>query len=199
LLSHDHHLDNLDGSGRALLGQAGAVLTTPEGAARLEVEAIGLAPWAETRLAAPESLLVTATPARHGPADADRGPVTGFALGFEDDPGFVVYVSGDTVWFEGVAAVARRFAVRVAVLNLGAAEVSILPGARLTLSAAEGVQVAEAMPHAAVVPLHFEGWEHFAESRADIEEAFASAGLEGRLRWPPAGEAISLGSADNRT
>jgi L-ascorbate metabolism protein UlaG (beta-lactamase superfamily) len=201
LLSHDHHLDNLDVSGRALLAQVGAVLTTPEGAGRLEVDAIGLAPWAETRLTAPagDSLLVTATPARHGPADWDRGPVTGFALAFEDEPGFVVYVSGDTVWFEGVSAVARRFDVRVAVLNLGAAEVGIAPAKRLTLSAGEGVQAAEAMAHAAVVPLHFEGWEHFSESRAEVEQAFASAALADRLCWPRPGEAIAPGSTGNRT
>src|SRR5262245_58351917 len=35
LLSHDHHADNLDYSGRALLAHAGRVLTTEVGAARL--------------------------------------------------------------------------------------------------------------------------------------------------------------------
>jgi L-ascorbate metabolism protein UlaG (beta-lactamase superfamily) len=35
LLSHDHHVDNLDRSGRAFLSRAGMVLTTPAGADRL--------------------------------------------------------------------------------------------------------------------------------------------------------------------
>src|SRR5437764_10356630 len=34
LLSHDHHFDNLDHAGRALLPRAGLVLTTPPGAPR---------------------------------------------------------------------------------------------------------------------------------------------------------------------
>lgn len=45
LLSHDHHADNLDRAGRALLGRAATVLTTMDGAGRLGGNAIGLAPW----------------------------------------------------------------------------------------------------------------------------------------------------------
>jgi hypothetical protein len=65
LLNHDHHGDNLDDAGRALLPSAGAVLTTVSGARRLGGNARGLQPWATTRLEAPgrRSMEVTATPA----------------------------------------------------------------------------------------------------------------------------------------
>src|SRR5438093_769406 len=53
LLSHDHHEDNLDAAGRALLPSAGVVITTASGARRLGSDARGLAPWATTRLEAP--------------------------------------------------------------------------------------------------------------------------------------------------
>src|SRR5262249_22494988 len=62
-------------------------------------------------------------PARHGPPGGDRGPVTGFVLAFRDAPERAVYVAGDTVWYEGVAEVATRFAIAVVLLNLGAARV----------------------------------------------------------------------------
>jgi hypothetical protein len=39
---------------------------------------------------------VTATPARHGPAGGDRGPVIGFVLRISDGSLPPVYVSGDT-------------------------------------------------------------------------------------------------------
>jgi len=52
LLSHDHHGDNLDTTGRSLLPAAGVVLTTAAGARRLGGNARGLAPWATTRLEA---------------------------------------------------------------------------------------------------------------------------------------------------
>jgi L-ascorbate metabolism protein UlaG (beta-lactamase superfamily) len=65
LLSHDHHGDNLDTAGRALLPAAGMVLTTAAGAHRLGGNARGLQPWATTQLEAPAKppIPVTATPA----------------------------------------------------------------------------------------------------------------------------------------
>ncbi|HEU0317562.1 MAG TPA: MBL fold metallo-hydrolase, partial [Solirubrobacteraceae bacterium] len=50
LLSHDHHDDNLDDAGRALLPSAGVVVTTASGAKRLGGSARGLGPWETTRL-----------------------------------------------------------------------------------------------------------------------------------------------------
>ena len=43
LLSHDHHFDNLDRTGRLLLNGAATILTTQAGAERLGAPAIGLA------------------------------------------------------------------------------------------------------------------------------------------------------------
>ena len=194
LLSHDHHSDNLDHAGRSALVGAGLVLTTVAGAERLGGHTVGLAPWRSHELEAPGGrwLRITATPARHGPADGDRGPVVGFALAFTDRPEDVVYVSGDTVWYDGVADVARRFPARVAILFMGAARVPEVGPQHLTLTAEEGVTAARAFGDAAIVPLHFEGWQHFSESRSDIERAFAAAGLADRLRWPTPGQALDL-------
>ena len=189
LLSHDHHFDNLDAAGRGFLGHAGSVLTTGAGAERLGGNARGLAPWQTVDLPMPDGriLHVTATPARHGPAHADRGPVVGFVLAFDNEPAESIYLSGDTVWYEGVAEVSRRFAVHTAVLFMGAARVAAVGPWHLTFTAAEGVDAARAFSNATVVPVHFEDWEHFAESRPEIDAAFAAAGLGKRLRWLPRG------------
>src|SRR6201985_1223987 len=45
LLSHDHHFDNLDNAGRAMLPSAGVVYTTKAGANRLGGSARGLDPF----------------------------------------------------------------------------------------------------------------------------------------------------------
>jgi hypothetical protein len=42
------------------------------------------------------------------------------------------------------------------------------------------------------VPVHYEGWAHFSQSRADIARAFAGAGLEHRLRWLDPGRRTPL-------
>jgi hypothetical protein len=115
--------------------------------------------------------------------------VVGFALAFRDDPSHVIYLSGDTVWYEGVREVSERFAVRTAVLFMGAACVRAVGDWPLTFTGAEGVEAARAFAEATIVPLHFEGWQHFSESRSEIARAFRDAGLESRLRWLSAGRA----------
>jgi L-ascorbate metabolism protein UlaG (beta-lactamase superfamily) len=194
LVSHDHHKDNFDDGGRAVAETAPRVLTTADGAERLGGNATGLSPWEQTELHATngDTLMVTATPARHGPAGGDRGPVIGFGLAFSDTPDDVFYISGDTVWYEGVGEVAERFPVKVAALNLGAAKVAPAGDSPVTFTAAGALEAARAMPEATIVPLHFEGWEHFSESRKDVEKVFGEAGLSERLAWPPPGAALAL-------
>lgn len=200
LLSHDHHFDNLDRAGRLFLANATSVLTTPAGAQRLGKNAFGLSRWQTVSLAAPDGrvLRVTATPACHGPADHDRGPVTGFALAYRDAPETVVYVSGDTVWFEGIAQVHKHFPVAAALLFMGAARVPEAGPWHLTLTAEEGIRTARAFPEATIVPLHYEGWDHYTESREDIARAFAKAGLETRLCWGKPGREIDVGLATGK-
>ncbi len=194
LLSHDQHFDNLDHAGRAFLPNAGKVLTTPAGADRLGDNAVGLAPWQSLDLPTPRghTLRVTSTPARHGPAGADRGPVSGFVLTLVEAPEHAVYVSGDTVWYEGVEEVSRQFATGMAILFMGAARVKEVGPAHLTFTAEEAVEAARAFPEAVIVPAHFEGWAHFSESRKEIEEAFGKAGMEQRLRWLAPGKATEV-------
>ena len=185
LLSHDHHFDNLDTSGRELLGSAGTVLTTRAAAERLGAPVKGLAPWESHDLDLPDgsTLRVTAAPARHGPSGGDRGPVIGFVLHPPNETKGAIYLSGDTVWYEGVADVARAFRVGLAVLFMGAARVAVAGPSHLTFTAAEGVEAARVFEHATIVPLHFEGWAHFSETRRDIAQAFDAAGLRHRLHW----------------
>jgi L-ascorbate metabolism protein UlaG (beta-lactamase superfamily) len=195
LLSHDHHDDNLDHRGREFLKNAGRVLTTVDGAKRLGGNAFGLAPWesAEFRVDSVDgsTLKITATPARHGPAHMDRGPVVGFVLKVADSEQ-VIYVSGDTVWYEGVAEVAKKYKVEVAILFMGAARVAQVGPWALTMTSEDGVAAARAFAEATIVPLHYEGWKHFSESRADVEKSFAEAGLQHRLKWLEAGQRVAV-------
>jgi L-ascorbate metabolism protein UlaG (beta-lactamase superfamily) len=194
LLSHDHHFDNFDRDGRATAARAARVLTTVDGAHRLGGNAVGLKHWETTQLDAPggRTVRVTATPARHGPPEGDRGPVNGFVLEIEGEAHPTVYFSGDTVWYEGVEEVAARFDVDVAFLNIGGARVKEVGPQHLTFTAAEAVAATRAFSHAVIVPLHFEGWTHFSEGRGMTEAGLAKAHLGGRVRWLEAGVATEL-------
>jgi len=194
LLSHDHHSDNLDQAGRKALASATTVVTTNEGAQRLGANSLGVTDWqsVDFRTSDGRTLRIVATPARHGPEGLSRGAVTGFALFFQDAPEHVLYVSGDTVWSEGVAEVARRFNVQVAILHLGAARVPEVGPFHLTMTAGEAVEAARAFKNAVIVPIHFEDWAHFSEGRAEVEKAFADADMERRLLWPERARPISI-------
>jgi L-ascorbate metabolism protein UlaG (beta-lactamase superfamily) len=183
LLSHDHHFDNLDNAGREFLKTVPRVITTKAGAARLGDSAEGFEAWETTTVGKTDldSVKVTATPARHGPPDGDRGPVVGFVLEKAGLP--TVYLSGDTVWYEEVAEVSHRFNIDIAVLFMGAAIVPEVGAAHLTFTAEEAVQAAKAFSKAVIVPVHYEGWKHFSESRPEIEKAFEAAFLTERIEW----------------
>ena len=103
LLSHDGHADNLDDTGRTLLGTVPAILTTPAAARHLGPRARGLATWDTTELTAADgsTLRITATPARHGPLGSLPivGSVTGFLLEWAGQKHGALYLSGDTVWY----------------------------------------------------------------------------------------------------
>jgi L-ascorbate metabolism protein UlaG (beta-lactamase superfamily) len=182
LLSHDHHFDNLDNTGRAMLPSVGQVYTTKAGAQRLGGNALGLDPFETARLEGPngESLLITATPARHGPVGIEpiSGDVVGFALGRER-PGDLLYVTGDTVWYEGTADVARAFEPRVVLLFTGAAE----PRGRyhMTMGSEDALAAAHAFPNAALVAAHNEGWVHLRESHNQLADVFAQFKQSDRL------------------
>lgn len=187
LLSHDQHLDNLDDTGRAYLKRAASVLTTVPGAGRLGGNAVGLAPWASRVVKSTdgtEAVAVTATPARHGSSDSDpeQGAVIGFCLEWAGADG-AIYLSGDTVWFDGVAEVARRFRVATAVLFVGAAVIPEKGRDHLTMTAEDAVLAARAFTPKHVVPIHYEGWAHLSQGKEEVAGAFDAAGLGDKLVW----------------
>jgi L-ascorbate metabolism protein UlaG (beta-lactamase superfamily) len=195
LLSHDQHDDNLDAAGRALLPQAGVVLTTTAGAERLGGGVIGLEPWGETRLEADgrTPIRITATPCRHGPPLSGPivGDVTGFALEWEGQRHGQVWISGDTVLYDGVREVPGRIDIGTAIVHLGGVRFGVSGPLRYTFTAAEAVELLGAAAPQTVVPIHYEGWKHFREGRDEAERAFAQAGLP--VTWLVPGEPLALG------
>jgi L-ascorbate metabolism protein UlaG (beta-lactamase superfamily) len=200
LLSHDQHGDNLDHSGRQFLSRVPQVLTTPLAASRLPGgNALGLEPWQQTTVTGPagDKVTVTAVPARHGPAGTEEitGPVTGFVLQADAVGTRSIYISGDTVLFDGTEEIARRYApVGVALINLGRARLAPMGDMNFSLTASEAVVFAKALDAKSIVPLHFDGWEHFTEERRFATEVLSSSPFADRIHWlhPKMPESFSL-------
>lgn len=193
LLSHDQHFDNLDRAGRDFLAKAKTTFITKIGAERLGHNAKGLSPWEEATVESKDGrrLFITATPARHGPAGIEpmSGDVTGFALGVER-PGDAVYLTGDTVWYEGTAEVARRFSPRLVVVFAGSAK----PRGpfRMTMDNNDAIEAAYAFPEARVVSIHNHGWKHFTETQEDAVRAFGTLGVASRLQTLEMGKPLRM-------
>ena len=187
LVSHDHHGDNLDDAGRALLPSAGVVVTNSSAATRLGGTAKGLDAWETTRVegVGRPTLEITATPCRHGPPLSRPivGHVVGFALRWEGQPDGALWFSGDTVLYDGVREVAGRLDVDTAVLHLGEVKFPVTGPIRYSMTAEEGVELCGLLSPGTAIPVHYEGWSHFQEGRAEVERAIAAASRDIRRRF----------------
>lgn len=187
LLSHHEHEDNLDYEGLELLATGVLTISTMKAGSDLfGGGVVGLDSWETVGVGA---VTVTAVPALHGPPGAEAlvGPVTGFVLQAEDEP--TIYVSGDNASLPLVQQIADRFPdISIAVLFAGAARIAAI-NSPLTLTSADAAEAARIVGATHVVGLHTEGWEHFTETRADLEAAFAGTGL---LVETPPGVAVDI-------
>ncbi|KAH8649097.1 beta-lactamase-like protein [Xylariales sp. PMI_506] len=170
LLSHEDHPDNLDTLGRRLL----------DGRRTVPLRIGGT------------TFFVTGTPCVHLPG----GECVGFALtapkefGTSEVDGLpnALWFSGDTVYTEELGrGIRERFHVRVALVNAGAAAVAGLPGAggpvQITMDGRQAAQLLCDVGADVLVPMHYEGWTHFTEGRAQLEEALRSQGVLDQVRF----------------
>lgn len=196
LLTHDQHGDNLDTTGRALLPTVPTVLTTRTAATRLGVSgARGLRPGATYVLEAPgrEPLEVTATPARHGPPLSR--PIVGEVVGFLlHCAGTTVWITGDTVGHRRLRRAVRDVQVDVMVVHVGGVQFRLTGPVRYTLTGSRAVDLIGAVRPGVAVPVHYEGWSHFADGRAGLTRALdaASDDVRARVRVLPMGEPTAL-------
>jgi len=183
LLSHDQHADNFDHAGKAYAMGTPRLFTTLAGAHRLGAPAEGLAPWQDATIRKQDraTLRITATPARHGPAGIEplSGDVIGFVVSFSDGT-LPLYVTGDTVWYDGVAEAARRFRPALVLLFAGSARTR--GPFNLTMNTNDAIETAHAFPTATIVPIHCDGWAHLTQNAEDLEQSFKALGIASRLQ-----------------
>lgn len=198
LLTHDHHGDNLDAAGRALLSSVPEVVTTASGARRLK-RGRGLRAGGTTTLSADgrPSIEVLATPARHGPPLSRPivGDVVGFALRWVGQEDVFCWITGDTVLHRPLREVAAALRVDVALVHAGGVRFPVTGPLRYTMTGRDAVDLCRLARPRVAVPVHYEGWAHFRDGRAGLEAALAAAPVDvrDRVRWLPLGTPTNLG------
>ena len=115
----------------------------------------------------------------------------GFALVCD---GTVVWVSGDTVLYDGVRSVAGRWEIDVALIHLGGVQFPVTGPSRYTMTGSDAVELVRLIKPKIAVPIHYEGWKHFRQGRDGIEQALAAAPTETRerFRWVEIGTPTEL-------
>lgn len=189
LVSHDHHSDNLDEGGRALLSGIPKVVTNPHAARRLTtsgLSATGLKPGESVTIGA---VTVTGVTAQHGPRLVpETTQVTGFLLSAIGEP--TVWISGDTVMSGALRRALPGLGAEVAIIHCGGVKFAGAPAVLSSLKFTwDAVGVAEAiglLKPRVVVPVHRSGWTHF-EPEAPLRAALDDE----RTRWLELGESIT--------
>lgn len=188
LLSHEDHIDNLDPEGRKLL-DGRRVFTTLDGAKNLAPRpgVIALKPWMTTEAnLGGTKFRITGTPCQHIPG----GEVTGFILETErfgvhsSGRPNAIWISGDTVYLDELAEIGQKWHIKVALVYLGDAQVSLPAGpVQITMDGKSAIDLVRQIGAEVMVPVHYESWKHFTEFGSGLQNIVKKEGFEDRVKW----------------
>lgn len=190
LVTHLHN-DHFDAAARELLAPDVPLLCQPADADRLTGDGFIDVRPVEDQAPLTAGTVVHRVPARHtlGEHEAALGPGSGYVVTGAGRP--TVYVAGDCVWCEEMAATLDRFHPDVVVLNGGAAR--FLTGAHISMTSEDVIAAARHAPDARIVVVHLEALNHCPMSRDELRRHTAAAGLAERVAIPGDGERLELG------
>jgi L-ascorbate metabolism protein UlaG (beta-lactamase superfamily) len=178
-------------------------VTTPHAARRLRsrqrfAAAVGLPTWQQHSLTKDGcTLKITAVPAEHSASPVIRTllpPVMGSVLEAADQDGQLIrriYISGDTMVFGGLDAIAERHGpVDAAVVHVGG---TTLPGGFVvTMTGADAVECLRRIRPRMAVPVHYDDYGVFKSGLEDVRKAAEGARLGVEMRYVRRGESTPL-------
>ncbi|OOC54370.1 MULTISPECIES: MBL fold metallo-hydrolase [Nocardiopsis] len=200
VLSHLHG-DHFDRVARHGLAKDTPIVTTGHAARRLDRwgfgATVGLRTWQEETITRGRTRVrVTSVPGRHGPRVVHRllPPVMGSILEFgtvgEQDE-FRVYVTGDTLVYEDIELIPRRYPhIDMALLHLGGTK---LPGGiMVTMNGGQGARMAELADPEVAVPIHYDDYGVFKSPLRHFYDHMRARGWLERVRLLPRGQRVPL-------
>lgn len=137
-------------------------------------------------------ITIRRVPAQHGTGEIGQrmAPVSGFVLRHPAEP--TLYLAGDTIWYEEVAATLQREQPAVTLVNAGGAR--FLTGDPIIMDAEDVIALCHAAPETRVVATHLEALNHCLLTRAELRAALDAAGVAGRVAIPADGEQLDFTS-----
>lgn len=199
VLSHMHE-DHFDRVVQQRLDKSLTIVTTPQAAgalARIGFAAVRpLNTWASTQFSKGGfTAQVTALPALHAPRPLAPlfPPVMGSMIEFADPLGALllrVYVSGDTLLFDQIAEIPRRFPdIDIALLHLGGTRIGAI---LLTMDAKQGVEALRILQPDTALPIHYADYTVFKSPLREFQREVGRAGLTNRVKYLRRGIAYDM-------
>lgn len=204
ILSH-YHGDHFDRVAEARLRKDLPIVTTPHAARKLERKgfraAQGLRTWEAVRVTKGRaSMRIVSMPGRHAPGLLSRllPPVMGsmLLLGEADQPPrFSIYITGDTLLFEGVEEIAARHRdIDLELLHLGGT--MILGMLMVTMDAEQGVAALRVTNPRKVIPIHYDDYSVFKSPLSDFTRAANANGLHDQIIYLQRGDTYEFEISD---
>jgi L-ascorbate metabolism protein UlaG (beta-lactamase superfamily) len=216
VLSH-YHGDHFDQVAQERLDRDLPIVTTREAADKLDGIgfrlAIALDTWATHEMRSVSGRLrITSLPAKHAPAGLSVAlpDVMGSCLEFwpddagsaaapslSDPPDLRLYITGDTIMYEGVHEIAQRVPqIDVALIHLGGTRVM---GLTVTMDAEQGLELLQTVRPELAVPIHYNDYEAFKSPLSDFQELVREAGLEASVAYVTHGDVLPISSRAGTT
>ncbi|OOF97590.1 hypothetical protein ASPCADRAFT_44917 [Aspergillus carbonarius ITEM 5010] len=118
-----------------------------------------------------------------------RGTATEF------EPGYRIYISGDTLMFDELKEIPRRYGsqgINLMLVHLGGTTVpspAMLPLAMMvTMDAKQGVELMRLIRPQVTIPVHFDDYDVMASSLEDFQAQVKEAGLDGEVVYLERGD-----------
>jgi L-ascorbate metabolism protein UlaG (beta-lactamase superfamily) len=183
LLSHFHG-DHFDQVAERELDRSLPIVTTPEASRELAergfANTVPLETWDRVTVRKGErSATITSTPGRHGPGITDLAlpDVMGSVLEADGMPR--LYLSGDTLVFDGLHEIPRRHPdLDVALLHLGGTRVM---GVLVTMDAEQGVEAMRIVDARTTIPIHYDDYDVMTSGLPEFLQAATDAGWRDRV------------------
>jgi L-ascorbate metabolism protein UlaG (beta-lactamase superfamily) len=194
VLSH-HHGDHFDPIVVERLDKDLPIVTEPRSARKLQRQGfrkvLPLETWQHHTIERDGNRLdVTAMPGKHSPRALAVvvPPVMGSMLELTRDGGerFRLYISGDTLLYDRIAEIPRRYPdIDLCLIHLGGTKVA---GILLTMDGAMGVRFLQLVAPETAVPIHYDDYTVFKSPLNDFQRAVGAADLKTEVRYVARGE-----------
>ena len=136
-----------------------------------------------------QGITISRTNGKHGTGEIGKamGIVSGFVFSSNKD---VIYVAGDTIWCDDVAAALHKHQPTVTILNAGGAR--FLTGDPITMTPEDIISVQHSLPGTKLIAVHMDTVNHCLVKRTDLKKALDGKGLGSKVLIPSDGETLSL-------